>query len=274
MKKIIALGIVFLFVFMSFTSISGNQINNQIIRPSVKSSILYVGGSSPGNYSSIQDAVDNASDGDTVFVYNGVYYEHLGIGKDINLFGQDKEETVIDASGIETAVEIGGYVNLSGFTIRNAEEGVSNFYLPPPDDIYQFLVFGNIIKNNFVGFALSGNSNNIIKDNIISHNELGINFFLADNYEVNNNNFIKNEKHAYFEYVLFLQFMPKIKWNGNYWDDWNLPLPRIIKGEKVIVMVLRPGYVIKSTICQWYNIDWHPAKEPYNMTITQGCGIY
>jgi hypothetical protein len=30
---------------------------------------LYVGGSGPGNYMKIQDAVDNASNGDTVFVF-------------------------------------------------------------------------------------------------------------------------------------------------------------------------------------------------------------
>ncbi|MBP1662308.1 MAG: hypothetical protein H6P94_557, partial [Thermoplasmatales archaeon] len=29
---------------------------------------LYVGGSGPGNYTKIQDAIDNASDGDTIFV--------------------------------------------------------------------------------------------------------------------------------------------------------------------------------------------------------------
>jgi hypothetical protein len=53
---------------MSFTSISGNQINNQIIKSSGRGDIFYVGGSGEGNYSTIQDAVDNASDGDTVFV--------------------------------------------------------------------------------------------------------------------------------------------------------------------------------------------------------------
>jgi len=273
MNKGIALGISFLFVFMSFTSISGIQIEQSTRTLFYSDNILYVGGSGEGNYSSIQDAVDNASKGDTVFVYKGIYYEHLKIGKDVDLFGQDKEKTVIDASGIETAVEIGGYVNLSGFTIRNAEIGISNFYLPPPEDIYQFFVFGNIIKNNVVGFALSGTLRNIVHDNTISYNQLGINFFLADDYEVKNNNFISNEKHAYFEYVLFLQFMPRIKWNGNHWDDWKFRIPRIIKGEKVIVMVFRPGYVVKSTICQWYNIDWHPVKEPYNYTTTQGCGI-
>ena len=37
---------------------------------------LYVGGSGPGNYSVIQDAVDNASDGDTVYVYHGIYSDY------------------------------------------------------------------------------------------------------------------------------------------------------------------------------------------------------
>ena len=34
---------------------------------------LYVGGSGEGNYTKIQDAIDDASDGDIVFVYNGTY---------------------------------------------------------------------------------------------------------------------------------------------------------------------------------------------------------
>ena len=34
--------------------------------------ILYVGGSGPGNFTSIQDAVNNASEGDTVFVFDEV----------------------------------------------------------------------------------------------------------------------------------------------------------------------------------------------------------
>jgi len=38
------------------------------------SKTLYVGGNGVGNYSSIQDAIDSASDGDTVYVYSGIYY--------------------------------------------------------------------------------------------------------------------------------------------------------------------------------------------------------
>jgi len=58
---------------------------------------LYVGGSGPNNYSSIQSAVNDAVDGDTVFVYNGTYHENVVVNKTINLFGEDRNSTVIDA---------------------------------------------------------------------------------------------------------------------------------------------------------------------------------
>jgi hypothetical protein len=54
--------------------------------PFIGGNILYVGGSGPENYTRIQDAVDNASDGDTVFGgnywsdYNGSDLNHDGIG--------------------------------------------------------------------------------------------------------------------------------------------------------------------------------------------------
>ena len=242
--------------------------SQNIDKPFFKTTIgnwLYVGGNGPGNYTTIQSAINASIDGDTIYVYNNIYYEHIRIEKDINLFGENSTKTIIDAQGTERAVEISGYVNLSGFTIRNAEVGILNFYLPSPDDVYVFFVYGNIITNNIVGIGLSGSFKTIIHDNSITHNQLGISFFRADDYEVNNNNFIDNEKHAYFEYVLYLQFMPRIKWNGNYWDDWHFRLPRFIKGEKVILFVFRPGTVLKNTVCYWYNVDWHPAKEPYDM---------
>ncbi len=61
--------------------------------------------------------------------------------------------------------------------------------------------------------------------------------------------------------------MPRIKWNGNYWDDWNLRLPRSIIGEKVLMLVLRPGYELKIVAFPWFNFDWRPAKEPYDIGI-------
>ena len=51
---------------------------------------MYVGGSGPNNYTTIQSAIDDAVDGDTVFVYDdsSPYREHLLIETSINLLGE------------------------------------------------------------------------------------------------------------------------------------------------------------------------------------------
>ncbi len=263
MKKLFVIVIIVLLVGISTPSTGINV--RESTSTSYQGKTLYVGGIGPGNYSKIQDAIDNASDQDTVFVYEGTYYEHLKIEKNINLFGEDKEKTIIDAEGIETGIEIGASVRLSGFTIQNAEEGISNFVPAPPNDNYEFLVFENILENNVVGFALSGTYKNVIYGNIIQNNQLGIKFFRANKYEVKNNNFINNEKHAHFEFVVFLQFMPRINWNGNYWDTWKVRIPKVVKGDIVIVFVFRPGWVLKESVCPCYNIDWHPKTNPYDI---------
>ena len=56
--------------------------------------ILYVGGTGFGNYTRIQDAIDNASDGFTIFVYNGTYYENIIVEKEIILKGENKNQSL------------------------------------------------------------------------------------------------------------------------------------------------------------------------------------
>lgn len=59
--------------------------------------ILYVGGGGPGNYTRIQDAIDNASDGDTVFVYNdsSPYIENVVVDKSLDIVGEEANSTIV-----------------------------------------------------------------------------------------------------------------------------------------------------------------------------------
>jgi len=67
-------------------------------------------------------------DGNTVYVYNGTYYENVVVNKDgINLVGEDKNTTIIDAGGEDgwnwcgiDIQENSDYNFVSGFTIINA----------------------------------------------------------------------------------------------------------------------------------------------------------
>ena len=84
---------------------------------------LYVGGSGPGNYTKIQDAINVSSDGDTVFVFDesAPYYESLSINKSITLLGEEKTTTILNGSSqVKEVVFItADHVRISGFTIIN-----------------------------------------------------------------------------------------------------------------------------------------------------------
>ncbi len=97
--------------------------------PTSKGDWLYVGGSGPGNYTNIQNAVDNASSGDTIFVYSGVYtyFKPGNRGcidiqqKNITLIGQDKDTTILDGNWSNGIVHVDSPIfSISGFTVRNS----------------------------------------------------------------------------------------------------------------------------------------------------------
>ena len=127
---------------------------------------LYVGGSGPGNYSNIQDAINSSNDGDMVYVHIGTYYENLVINKKISLNGENKVTTIIDGSEGESGVIISAnWVNFSGFTVQNCKN----------DGIYASFsnynnVSGNTIINNEGYGIFFWSSNNTISSNTIENN--------------------------------------------------------------------------------------------------------
>jgi parallel beta-helix repeat protein len=87
----------------------------------------YVGGSGPGNYSRIQDAIDNATAGDTVYVYPGDYKEHIEINRSIRLQGANSDTTIIDGESTNNDLItcVGTEVFISGFTLHNCSPSYS-----------------------------------------------------------------------------------------------------------------------------------------------------
>ena len=185
-KKGIILVAIFLFISMSVISSTG-RLEQSSISFLHNGHILYVGGNGPGNYSRIQDAIDNASDGDTVFVYSDIYFENLLVNKSINLLGEDRNSTIIDGNGSGNIVTIiADRMNISSFTLQNGG-------LIFPDGGIQIrsnfsVISNNNMENNFYGIVLF-NSNNIdiFGNNIKNNNQCGI--YLE---ECNNNNVIGN----------------------------------------------------------------------------------
>jgi parallel beta-helix repeat protein len=148
------------------------------------SHILYVGGNGPDNYTRIQDAINDTVEGDTVFVYRGTYYEFdINISKSINLVGEDKNTTTIDAQNKGNVIVVNADdVLITGFTLlhckyRYGENFEYNIILV--ENCNNSIIRDNRISIGFVeynpnvaGICFRYSSNNQIKNNIIFNEEV------------------------------------------------------------------------------------------------------
>jgi len=51
----------------------------------------------PSDYSTIQAAINAANPGDTIYVRNGIYPEHIEVNKTVTLMGESNQDTIIEA---------------------------------------------------------------------------------------------------------------------------------------------------------------------------------
>ena len=197
MKKGLVFAVILLFLSVSVIPSTVTTEVKQINVPTSSGNTLYVGGNGTGNYTRIQYAIDNASDGDTVFVYDdsSPYKEGININKSLNIIGENRETTVID--GEDVFIEDGiivdirsDFVYFSGFTIKNRFKGVELFYMDN----------SSIINNKFLNVEnavyLHYSSNNTIENNLIIEGEdvvfdfTGIYLYESDNNLVSDNTVI------------------------------------------------------------------------------------
>ena len=151
---------------------------------------LYVGGNGPNNYTRIQDAIDNASSGDTVFVYNGTYHENIIVYKSINLLGEDKNNTIIDGGRDDAIVDVSAdWVNISGFTIQNSSSGWYKAGIFLSSSSNYNTIKGNTLINNYYGIWIHISSNNTLINNTFSNNNGDYGVYLDCS---NNNTLITN----------------------------------------------------------------------------------
>jgi len=162
--------------------------------------MLYVGGSGSGNYSRIQDAVDNASDGDTVFVYDdsAPYYESITIRIQIHLLGENRNTTSIEGGNHAISIFVNG-VTVSGFRISNVGDfwNCCGFYVTSQGNN---ISHNNIINNlRMNGVFLDGASYNTIYGNLIENNNYhGIRLEYAAHNMIINNVMVNNRGYGIY----------------------------------------------------------------------------
>lgn len=333
-RKWLAIGIILLFIGTAIIPASGQKIEKSLL-PTSRGNWLYVGGSGPGNYTKIQDAVNISSDGDTVYVYDdsSPYIENVVVDKSIHLIGEEKNTTIVDGSRKGDVIYVKhDNVTISGFSIINSEDlhpragltingnyttisdnilknnyvGIASVSIPYPGsyslahnvimhnivsqsrmegiwlDTTKFSIvtnniifdngFSGINTNNAVNNSVSGNKlinnkegltiftsiDNKIFLNNITHSE-GYGIFISDSKDnnISQNNIIDNGKRNAF-FLSLLKYMGRNSWDGNYWDNprqYFYPILGRIALQEYIEIGIIP----------WFQFDWHPAKEPYDI---------
>jgi len=189
----------------------------------------------PEDYPKIQEAINNANQGDTILVSNGTYYENVIVNKTISLIGENRNTTVIDGGGFGRTVHIvADNVTIKGFTIRNSGYGAYDGGLWIASRNVQ--VLDNNLVNNSWSVGLEYPSIRcVIKGNSISGQEHsyaeGGGILITNSTE---NSIIENIIACYEEYGIYLNGTTGNLITGNFFMN-NLLCGIYVKGNDNVI---------------------------------------
>jgi parallel beta-helix repeat protein len=170
----------------------------------------------PDDYVTIQEAINNANEEDTIYVRTGTYYEHLYIYKNsLTLIGENRDNTIIDSNWTGTVIYItANDIMITGFTIQRGgglwpysgifldyssnsclynNEAINNdhygIYLRDSTNIS---VYANDALDNYVGIVLYSSTDISVFNNNVTNNTMGIFLQESSNISVFNNKVDRN----------------------------------------------------------------------------------
>jgi len=186
----LVLGIIVLFVGVSVVPSISSDIKK--ISAGKNRDIIYVNWDGTGDYTTIQEGVDAANNGDTIFVYSGTYYENVGVYKSINLIGEDRNNTIIDGSGSGDVI-YGNTNNITvkSFTIQNGGSASTDCCIELEQSSGSKIT-NNILINTYTGIHLYDSDGSIIDSNSVSDNTYGITVEYSDNTMLSRNSAFSN----------------------------------------------------------------------------------
>lgn len=211
---------------------------NLVVKASAKVIIV------PDDYSTIQQAIDASSPGDTIIVRRGIYFENIDITNkhDIVIKAVDGAENTIVIAKLGTdpvfKIENSSDITISGFTIAKALSYKAGGILVVGSRNVKLV--GNMIVDSMVGVWIDYSSNVLVENittarnsygvriryslnttvccsNIVS-NYIGMEIIDSKNLIVFLNNFVKNTRDVYALRVSDAKWY-KEGLGGNYWSN-------------------------------------------------------
>jgi len=149
-------------------------------------SIWIVDDDGPADFTSIQEAINAASSGDTIFVHNGTYFEHVIVNKTLFVVGECKESTIVDGSGSGIGVAIvSDNTTMFGFQIRHVEYNIAVLACKGVK------IYNNNLKEGHYKILLENSDNSSVENNFIEGGWRGIMLANCSNIRVFNNEVVR-----------------------------------------------------------------------------------
>lgn len=193
MKGNLVLIIIIIFLFMLGTAVT-----------QADAVVITVNNSGEGDYASIQEAVNNAQNGDTILVSPGVYRENIKVDKELTILssstlsGMPTNRTYVIGSVPDNAVFSisSGNVTIDGFHIAGDPSGKDMYgnaglYL---ENVRNCSLGNNTLILNDLGIVLKNSQGNYLKGNLVSSGNRGITLDNSEDNILSNNLVVRNSQ--------------------------------------------------------------------------------
>jgi parallel beta-helix repeat protein len=234
----------------------------------------------PGDYETIQAAIDAADPGDIIQVASETYYEHVVVNKSLTIVGEDRSTTIIDGSGTEIVVRVNASdVEIRGFTIQNGGDSPNSgirmgscvrntirdciirnnaFGIDLLNSNDSIIVGTTIMDSSWTGIRFRDSSNNEVHNNIITNNSFGIDITEPSLSNIfYHNNFIDNLNDAW-------SYAVTTRWDngaeGNYWSNYT----GVDDGSNNRTAVDGIGDTHLPHFGGYQAMDYYPLMEPWS----------
>lgn len=214
----------------------------------------------PGDFATIQAAINAASSGDTILVAAGTYPEYVNVNKSVTLKGTNRQSIIKGGAGSTTRVvdvKISN-VKMSGFTVQGPALTYQGIWIEPAAQQYftninisdntikgcntgvfysrssKCFVTNNTLQGNTYGIRLYDSNYNVVAENFVNASlYYGINFYARSRYNNITKNTIVNGRYGVLlEYANFTtMYLNSIKSNTDYALRLSYTFYALIKGN-------------------------------------------